>query len=68
MDRTVDTTHTASDRKYTQHRVSLWCLTFDPLPSVQLDLSGPLGDVGPGGDEGASWHSAVQPPLPHLGG
>lgn len=43
-------------------------LTFDPLPSVQLDLPGPLRDVGPGGDEGASRHGAVQPPLPHLGG
>lgn len=45
-----------------------FCLTFDPLSSVQLDLSGPLGDVGAGGDEGASRYGAVQPPLPHLGG
>lgn len=44
------------------------CLTFDPLPAVQLDLSGPLRDVGLGGDEGASGHGAVQPPLPHLRG
>lgn len=43
-------------------------LTFDPLPSVQLDLSSTLGDVGAGGDEGASWDGAVQPPLPHLRG
>lgn len=50
-----------------QHNGSSF-LTFDPLPSVQLDLSGPLGDVGPGGDEGASWDGAVQSPLPHLRG
>lgn len=41
-------------------------LTFHSLPPVQLDLSGPLWNVGPGGDEGASRHRAVQPPLPHL--
>lgn len=35
---------------------------------MQLDLSSPLGGMGPGGDEGPSWHSAVQPPLPHLRG
>lgn len=46
----------------------VWYLTFDPLPTVQLDLSGPLGDVGLGGDEGASRDGAVQPPLPHLRG
>lgn len=44
------------------------CLTFDPLPAVQLDLSGPLRDVGLRGDEGAPRHGAVQPPLPHLRG
>lgn len=43
-------------------------LTFDPLSSVQLDLSGALGDMGPGGDEGASRDSTVQSPLPHLWG
>lgn len=43
-------------------------LTFDPFSSVQLDLSGPLGDVGACGNEGASWYGAVQPPLPHLRG
>lgn len=35
---------------------------------MQLDLSSPLRDVGPGGDEGASWDGAIQPPLPHLWG
>lgn len=43
-------------------------LTFDPLSSVQLDFSRPLGDVGPGGDEGASWYGTVQSSLPHLRG
>lgn len=69
MDSTAHTAHSVRAPPRWGRGLSAWPPpTFDPLPSVQLDLSGPLGDVGASGDEGPPRHGAVQPLLPHLGG